>query len=99
MNFNEDFHLKRCTKILGLIKTSHLAGPFLYPVDPIALNIPTYLDIIKTPMDLHTVEEKLKNFQYANDKEFDDDLMTIWSNAKTFNGPMTEVYQMADKLE
>ena len=25
--------------------------------------------------------------------------MLIWSNAKTFNGPLTEVYQMADKLE
>ncbi len=50
-------------------------------------------------MDLQTVEEKLKAYQYANDKDFDDDLMLIWSNAKTFNGPLTEVYQMADKLE
>ena len=62
MNFNEDFHFKRCSKILGLIKTSHLAGPFLYPVDPTALNIPTYLEVIKSPMDLQTVEEKLKSY-------------------------------------
>lgn len=52
MNFNEDFHYKWCSKILGLIKSNHLAGPFIYPVDTIALNIPTYLDVIKTPMDL-----------------------------------------------
>ncbi len=25
--------------------------------------------------------------------------MLIWSNAKTFNGPLTEVFQMAEKLE
>ena len=25
--------------------------------------------------------------------------MLIWSNAKTFNGALTDVYQMADKLE
>lgn len=25
--------------------------------------------------------------------------MLIWSNAKLFNGPLTEIYLMADKLE
>ena len=99
MNFNEDFHFKRCSKILTILKSSHLAGPFLYPVDPIALNIPTYTEIVKNPRDLQTIEEKLKSYSYANDKEFDNDLMLIWSNAKIFNGPMTEVHQMADKLE
>lgn len=52
MNFNEDFHFKRCNKILGLIKNSPLSGPFLNPVDPLALNIPTYNEIVKNPMDL-----------------------------------------------
>ena len=52
MNFNEDFHLKRCNKILGLIKNNNLAGPFLFPVDPISMNLPTYSEIIKNPMDL-----------------------------------------------
>lgn len=52
MNFNEDFHYKRCSKILGLIKSNSLAGPFLFPVDPIAMNLPTYTDIVKNPMDL-----------------------------------------------
>ena len=62
MNFNEDFHFKRCSKILNIIKNSHLIGPFMYPVDPIALNIPTYFEIVKKPMDLTTVEEKLKSY-------------------------------------
>lgn len=25
--------------------------------------------------------------------------MLIWNNAKTFNGPLTEIYQMAEKME
>lgn len=62
MNFNEDFHFKRCSKILGLIRTNHLSGPFQFPVDPIALNIPTYTEIIKNPIDLSTIEEKLKSY-------------------------------------
>jgi len=28
------------------------AGPFLAPVDPIALECPDYLDIVKEPIDL-----------------------------------------------
>jgi len=30
-------------------------GWFAVPVDPVALNIPTYRSVIKTPMDLGTV--------------------------------------------
>jgi len=33
-----------------------LAWPFNQPVDPVALNIPDYLDIIKQPMDLGTIK-------------------------------------------
>jgi bromodomain-containing factor 1 len=34
--------------------------PFNKPVDPVALNIPTYFDAIKQPMDLGTVEASIK---------------------------------------
>ena len=34
------------------------------PVDPKKLNIPDYLDIIKQPMDLGSIKEKLNSNQY-----------------------------------
>lgn len=73
-NFNEDFTPKRCQKIIQILKSSPQIGPFLYPVDPVALNIPNYLEVIKTPMDILTIENKIKLFEYNNDDEFYNDL-------------------------
>lgn len=68
-------------------------------MDPIALNIPNYFEIIKKPMDIQTIENKLKNYEYNNDEEFQEDLKLIWKNAKEFNSPSTEIFQIADRLE
>jgi hypothetical protein len=34
--------------------------PFLEPVDPVALNIPDYLEVVTTPMDLTTVKVSIR---------------------------------------
>ena len=39
------------------------------PVDPVALQIPTYFDIIKHPMDLGTILHKLARGAYATPAE------------------------------
>ncbi|EJT98902.1 Bromodomain-containing protein [Dacryopinax primogenitus] len=41
------------------LKKNRDAAPFLKPVDTVGLNIPHYHNVIKHPMDLGTVEEKL----------------------------------------
>lgn len=93
---NESF--KKCTKIISIIKRNANAGPFLEPVDPIALGIPTYFDIIKNPMDLATVEGKLRNLDYDSPEQFDADMRLIWANALAFNPPGSQVYRMAENL-
>ncbi|WWC57843.1 uncharacterized protein I303_100378 [Kwoniella dejecticola CBS 10117] len=50
---------KHLLNAVRALKKKPEAGPFHAPVDPIALNIPHYPDIINTPMDLGTVETKL----------------------------------------
>ncbi|KZT58449.1 Bromodomain-containing protein [Calocera cornea HHB12733] len=47
------------TASLRQLKKSRDASPFLKPVDTVGLNIPQYNTIIKHPMDLGTIEEKL----------------------------------------
>jgi hypothetical protein len=47
--------VRKCQKILNLLKKNKNSWPFKEPVDSIALGIPHYSDIIKNPMDLKTV--------------------------------------------
>ena len=51
--------LEYCKEIISEVmssKYSRFASPFYEPVDPVALGIPDYLDIIKCPMDLGTIK-------------------------------------------
>lgn len=84
-------------KLKNTKKTKH-AVFFLNPVDPVALKIPTYPDVIKHPMDLGTVETKLKNDQYASVQAFADDLQLIVDNAAKFNGPQHAVTHAGNNM-
>jgi bromodomain-containing factor 1 len=84
-------------KLKNTKKTKH-AIFFLTPVDPVALKIPTYPDVIKHPMDLGTVESKLKNDQYASVQAFADDLQLIVDNAAKFNGPQHAVTHAGNNM-
>nr|POE46861.1 bromodomain-containing factor 1 [Quercus suber] len=86
------------TTVKNLKKTKHAQG-FLLPVDPVALNIPQYPDIIKNPMDISTLEEKLKNDEYRSVQEFFDDFTLIIANCKTFNGPGHPISHAADSMD
>ncbi|EGS23399.1 uncharacterized protein CTHT_0000880 [Thermochaetoides thermophila DSM 1495] len=72
---------------------------FLQPVDPVALNIPSYHKIIKKPMDLGTMANKLAAGEYSNIKEFEKDFELIIKNCRTFNGEDHIVYHQALKLQ
>lgn len=84
-------------KLKNTKKTKH-AIFFLTPVDPVALKIPTYPDVIKHPMDLGTVETKLKNDQYVSVQAFADDLQLIVDNAAKFNGPQHAVTHAGNNM-
>jgi bromodomain-containing factor 1 len=87
------------------------ATPFRLPVDPEALNIPHYLQIIKHPMDFSTIERKLlaanplkpdpnpANPRYLSADEFIADVRLIFSNCVTFNGPEHAVTQQGKRVE
>lgn len=72
---------------IGYTKKKKDAAYFLRPVNYEALKLPTYPDIIKQPMDLSTVETKLRNNEYDSVQSCVDDLQLIVDNARKFNGP------------
>jgi bromodomain-containing factor 1 len=94
--------LKFCESVLAELlkpKNSALTYPFITPVDPVALNIPSYLKIIKKPMDFGTIEKNLKNGVYQSAKDFYADAQLVFHNCYKFNPEGDAVNQMGHKLE
>lgn len=87
------------------------ATPFNLPVDPVALAIPHYPQIIKRPMDFSTIERKLSasnpskpdpnyvNPRYVNVDQFVADVRLIFTNCLAFNGPDHPVTAMGKRVE
>ena len=78
--------------------TNHVeAWPFLEPVDPVALQIPEYFDVIRHPMDLSTIRTRLGS--YSGWTELQSDLDLMLDNAIVFNNaPNHPIAQIARRL-
>ncbi|KAL9620680.1 MAG: hypothetical protein Q9160_004816 [Pyrenula sp. 1 TL-2023] len=94
--------LKFCQHVLSEIsKTRFWAYNqyFMYPVDPVALNIPNYHSVIKKPMDLGTMQKKLNDNQYEKAKDFEEDMRLIFKNCYKFNVEGDTVHGAGQQLE
>ncbi|EFR03899.1 bromodomain containing protein [Nannizzia gypsea CBS 118893] len=94
--------LKFCQEVLDELhhKKYYAVASFFYdPVDPVALNIPTYHNVIKKPMDLGTMKSKLATGQYENAKEFEADMRQIFKNCYKFNIVGDPVYTAGKQTE
>jgi len=78
---------KKCEKVLALLKKHAHSKEFLYPV-----SIPGYSNVIKEPMDLLTIEKKLRTGVYTSSRMFANDIRKIWNNAWMYNEPGSPVY-------
>lgn len=93
-----DKTLKACSTVLKTLQRAPAAYAFLQPVDWKALKLPTYPKMIKHPMDLSTVENKLNNGRYAAVADFTSDVNQIWDNAHIFNQEGSDIYDAATQL-
>uniref|UniRef100_A0AAF5PM42 Uncharacterized protein n=1 Tax=Wuchereria bancrofti TaxID=6293 RepID=A0AAF5PM42_WUCBA len=75
------------------------AWPFMKPVDAVRLGLPDYHKVIKRPMDMNTIEKRLRNCYYYSAKDCMQDVMTMFNNCYTYNPPEYGVYMMAKNLE
>src|SRR5436309_6335713 len=65
--------LSFCQRVLTELMDSkhwHINQPFLQPVDPVALNVPTYFQVIQQPMDLSVIQRKLASGVYKEAEQF-----------------------------
>lgn len=72
---------------------------FHQPVDPVALHCFDYRDIVKRPMDLGTIKNKLSHSQYEHPKGFLEDMQLVFNNCYNYNGKESEIGRIAINIE
>lgn len=78
------------------IKTMQESWPFMKPVNRKLMK--HYYDVIKQPMDLETVSQKVSKHTYHSRQEFLKDIELICRNSIEFNGVNSEYTLKAQKL-
>jgi bromodomain-containing factor 1 len=94
--------LQFCEHVLDEIRSpkyGQFNHVFLHPVDPVALNIPHYRQVIKAPMDLGTMNQKLKSGQYGTASEFKKDFDLVIRNCLAFNPAGNPVRDLGIQLQ
>ncbi|KAF2791992.1 histone acetyltransferase GCN5-like protein [Melanomma pulvis-pyrius CBS 109.77] len=79
------------------IQNHKQAWPFLKPVD--RDEVPDYYNVITSPMDLSTIEERLEHDFYNAPKDLVTDLKLIFSNCRQYNDATTVYTKCAVRLE
>jgi len=115
-----DYHpssvaFQECRSIVNYLQRHPKSMAFLEAVDPVALNVPTYFDVIKNPMDISTLAKRLEHGQYSNipptqttgrspvsrmlNGPFRRDVELIFDNAMLFNPPDDWIHQAASAIK
>ncbi|KAL8239451.1 hypothetical protein R6Q59_016018 [Mikania micrantha] len=89
---------KSCGTLLEKLMKHKHGWVFNTPVDPLALGLHDYFDIIKHPMDLGTVKSRLDKNWYNSPMEFAEDVRLTFHNAMTYNLKGQDVHAMAELL-
>lgn len=84
-------------KLIKQIQHHKSAWPFMEPVDPD--EAPDYYRVIKEPMDLQKVENKVNSKTYNTLSEFIGDMTKIFDNCRYYNPKESQFYRCAESLE
>ncbi|CAJ0945950.1 unnamed protein product, partial [Mesorhabditis belari] len=77
---------------------SRYALEFKYPVNAVRLKLNDYHNVVKRPMDLTTIENRLLNVYYTSANECLRDIETIFENCSLYNSPDNYVSKQAGEL-
>lgn len=92
---------RNLAQALTQLKAEDVNMIFHFPVDPIALNIPHYFDVIpkENARDLATIKSKLDKGLYQTPDQVNQDVMIMFGNAHKFNGRDSPISNIAAALE
>lgn len=90
---------KQILEILDNILSYRTSAFFDHPVDPVNDQLPNYLKIVKKPMDLGTIRNKIEQNEYDSISSFIADVELVWSNAILFNGRNSMIFNIVRYLQ
>ncbi|XP_053384151.1 uncharacterized protein LOC123536403 isoform X3 [Mercenaria mercenaria] len=96
-DLKEEEDYEALTKVINAMKYHKDCWPFLEPVTD--EQAPGYSDVIKRPMDLSKIEEKVENREYRSTQHFLSDFRLMFNNCKRFNGQDSEFSDCARSME
>ncbi|GMI08523.1 hypothetical protein TrLO_g15972 [Triparma laevis f. longispina] len=103
-SLNESLHLtstkigEKCRSMINKLLNDQYADPFAQPVNPVALNLPDYFEVVKEPMDLGTVKKKVDKGCYTDVESFEKDVRLTFTNCILYNGERSDVGSMAKTM-
>eukprot|EP00587_Corethron_hystrix_P001600 CAMPEP_0113306560 /NCGR_PEP_ID=MMETSP0010_2-20120614/5759_1 /TAXON_ID=216773 ORGANISM="Corethron hystrix, Strain 308" /NCGR_SAMPLE_ID=MMETSP0010_2 /ASSEMBLY_ACC=CAM_ASM_000155 /LENGTH=1218 /DNA_ID=CAMNT_0000161245 /DNA_START=488 /DNA_END=4144 /DNA_ORIENTATION=- /assembly_acc=CAM_ASM_000155 len=81
---NLNLIMRKCLGVLQWLREKDVTKQFGEPVDPVALKIPNYYQVIKNPMDFSTIKEKITNGEVTDHQEFAQLVRLVFNNAMKF---------------
>ncbi|KAH9384230.1 hypothetical protein HPB48_026223 [Haemaphysalis longicornis] len=91
--------MKYCNSILMEPLLNKRAWPFRNPTDAGLLGLCDYYEVIKHPMDMGMVKQKVDHRQYHSHEEFAKDMRLVFTKCYRYNPPQREVFVMAQELQ
>lgn len=88
--------VEKCKQYLQKLTEMDDLSMFAKPVNP--SDVDGYDTIIKSPMDLCTISEKLEKGEYRSDGDLEDDVVLMITNALKFNSKGSIFYALGDKF-
>jgi histone acetyltransferase len=87
----------RLAAVLKDLRNNKDSWPFLDPVD--RKQVPDYFLVIKNPMDLGTMLNRVNSYFYRSKEAFVDDFKLMIENCKIYNSPETTYFRCAASLD
>jgi hypothetical protein len=80
---------QKCLPVIQELIDDQFGWVFHDAVDPVALGLPDYFDVVKTPTHLELVKKKLDNAVYSDMSTFAREAKLLFENAILYNGEST----------
>jgi bromodomain-containing factor 1 len=80
-------------------KTYDIVQPFLYPAEQLIAMFPDYASVIKKPIDLLIIKQRLTEGEYDDISQVDADMRLMFANALRYNAAQDPVAIAANQFQ